>query len=316
VRRILLPAALLGALALAGSAAAAARPAPPPYVKGTVVGGNFPIRVLSSVTPPVALFGDKVTASVIVLADRKWIDPTLLRPVVDFALYRPVAPPTKHESDNGRLIDIQWTWTLRCLSAKCVPIVPPSDTEHVFHFPAGRIEYLNTDGKIEWAAGARFPAVKVLSDISPSIAAFVMANRRAKWQYQLTPAAVAYRISPALVFWLAVVLAGICAAAALAIATRWVVRLRSPAPVASSGVPVSSLEQALALFFWAGQHGDETLQRKALERVAAELPLDVSDLSGVTRELAWSPETPEEDEVEAISARAGVPAHHENGAGG
>ena len=78
---------------------------------------------------------------------------------------------------------------------------------------------------------------------------------------------------------------------------------------------VSSLEQALTLFFWAGRHGDETLQRKALERVAAELPIDVSNLSDETRELAWSPELPEEDEVEAISERAGVPAHHEDGAG-
>ena len=46
------------------------------------------------------------------------------------------------------------------------------------------------------------------------------------------------------------------------------------------------LERALALFFWAGQQGDETLQRKALERVAAELPFDVANLSDETRELA------------------------------
>ena len=48
------------------------------------------------------------------------------------------------------------------------------------------------------------------------------------------------------------------------------------------------------------------MQRKALERVAAELPFDVADLSDATREIAWSPETPEEDEVEAISEKAGV----------
>ena len=87
-----------------------------------------------------------------------------------------------------------------------------------------------------------------------------------------------------------------------------------PVPLAvavAAGPASSSLERALAVFFWAGRRGDETLQRKALERVAAELPLDVADLSDATRELAWSPETPEEDEVEAISERAGVPAHHE-----
>ena len=73
----------------------------------------------------------------------------------------------------------------------------------------------------------------------------------------------------------------------------------------------------LSIAVWRfGRFGDETLQRKALERVADELPLDVVDLSEIARELAWSPETPEGDEVEAISERAGVPVHPEerNGA--
>jgi hypothetical protein len=312
VRRIL-PAALLGALALAGSAAAAP-PATVPYVNHTIVGGHFPLRAFASMTPPVALFGDAVKATVVVLADKKWVDPSRIRPDVRFALYKPVGPPTSHVSEVGRLVEIRWTWMLRCLTAKCVPIAPPSNTTRVFHFPTARIQYLDPGGNVAWTATARFPAIEALSDLSPSIIAFYKTNQRVKWQYQPTPAAVSYRISPSLVFWLTVLLAAICAAAAVAISTRWVIRLRSPV-VAAPEAELPSLERALALFFWAGQHGDETLQRKALERVAAELPFDVSDLSSETRELAWSPEMPEEDEVEAISERAGVPAHHENGPG-
>jgi hypothetical protein len=313
VKRIL-PAALLGALAIAGSAAAAP-PATVPYVNHTIVGGHFPLRAFASITPPVALFGDAVKATVVVLADKKWVDPSRIRPDVRFALYKPVGPPTSHESEVGRLVEIRWTWMLRCLTAKCVPIAPPSNTEHVFHFPTARIQYLDPGGNVAWIATTRFPAIETLSNLSPTILAYYQANQRIKWQYQLTPAAVSYRISPSLVFWLAVLLAGICAAGAVAIATRWVQRLRSPVAVAAPDAELPSLERALALFFWAREHGDETLQRKALERVAAELPIDVSDLSDETRELAWSAETPEEDEVEAISERAGVPAHHENGAG-
>jgi hypothetical protein len=311
--RWILPAALLGALALAGSAAAAP-PLPPPYVIHTVIGGHAPIRVLTSVTPPVTSFGDAVTATVVVVADRKWVDPSRVRPRVQFSPYEQVAPPTSHESENGRLVEIRWAWKLRCLTAKCVPIVPPSDLRHVFHFAAARIQYLGPDGKVAWTTKTRFPAVEVLSSISPGIVTYLNVNKAVKWQYQLTPAAVSYRVSPSLLFLVAVLLSGICVAAAFVIATRWVVRLRSPVAVTGPDMSLPPLERALALFFWAGRRGDETLQRKALERVAAELPTDVSDLSNVTRELAWSPELPEEDEVEAISEQAGVPAHHEGGA--
>ncbi len=312
--RRLVSAALLGALAFAGSAAAAVPPVP--YVHSTVVGGHRPVRATASITPPVQLFGDTVTATVVVLADRKWIDPSRLRPVVDFAPYAEIKPPTKHQSEHGRLVEMEWTWTLRCLTAACVPVVPPSDLRHVFRFPLARIQVVGANGKVEYSAGARFPALEVLSEISPGIVAFLHENKALKWQYQLAPPAVAYRFSPGLVFWAALLLACVCAAAGLTIATRWAMRFRSAAPVVAAGPPLSSLERALALFFWAGRRGDETLQRKALERVAAELPLDVAGLSDATRELAWSPETPEEDEVEAISEQAGVPAHHGDGTGG
>jgi hypothetical protein len=104
-------------------------------------------------------------------------------------------------------------------------------------------------------------------------------------------------------------LAAVCIAAGVGLIARWILRLRTPYAVAAAGASSSSLERALAVFFWAGSRGDETLQRKALERVAAELPFDVADLSDATREIAWSPETPGADEVEALSAKAGVLAH-------
>ncbi len=309
-----LPALVLAALALTGSAAATVTPSPPTVRDGSAVGGKLPIRVIAEVSPPVQLFGNSVTATVTVLADRKFVDPTRLRLHVGFLPYRPIALPVKHERETGRLIDIQWTWTLRCLTVTCVPIVPPSDTEHVFHFEPARVDYLRSNGKAAWAARARFPAVEALSEISPGIVAFLRNYKRLEWQYDIAPPAPSYRVSPALVFWLALALAAVCAAGGITLVTRWVLRFRSPTAV-TARPQISSLERALALFFWAGRRGDETLQRKALERVAAELPPDVADLSDATRELAWSPDMPEVDEVEAISAQAGVLTHHENGAG-
>ena len=82
------------------------------------------------------------------------------------------------------------------------------------------------------------------------------------------------------------------------------------------GAPTPYLERALALFFWANARGDETLQRKALERVADELPFDVHELSETAHALAWSPETPDEEDVQAISQRAGVALRPEERNGG
>jgi hypothetical protein len=270
------------------------------------------LRATASVSPPVQLFGNDVTARVSVIVDSTRVDPARLRVAAKFAPFAPVRPPQEVQTGSGRYVQTTWTWTLRCLAAACVPVAPPSDVSHDFGFPPAQISGFGVNGRSVYRAHVFFPAVEVLSQISPSERAFIVAHKRVQWRYQLAPAAGdAYRLPPGLVFWLAVVLAGLCCAAALVLAGRWALGLRKPAAATAPALPASYLERALALFFWANARGDETLQRKALERVADELPLDVVDLSEIARELAWSPETPEGDEVEAISERAGVLVHPE-----
>jgi hypothetical protein len=305
-----LPAALLLALAVAAPATASG-----PHVHKTAIGRENPVAAFATVDPPVHLFGEAVTAKVTVIADTKRVDPARIRVSTNFAPYAQAEPPTEARSANGRIVQETWTWTLRCLTAACLPVVPPSDLYHFFSFSPAFVHYVGTDGKAA-TIHARFPIVEELSEVSHGIVSYLTINKVINWQYQLTPAAAArYSVPPGLVFWAALALAALLGAAGLAVLGRWVLALRAPDETAAPALPPSYLERALALFFWANAHGDETLQRKALERVADELPLDVIDLSDAARELAWSPETPEEDEVEAISERAGVPAHHESGAG-
>jgi hypothetical protein len=299
MKRALLAAALV---ALVTAAPAAAKPKPP-------------LRATTSLSPPVALFANGVTARVSVIADTKRVDRARLRVTVNFAPYEPVGQPREIHTGSGRYVQTTWTWKLRCLTPVCAPVSPPSDVFHDFSFPPAQVRGFGVNGR-PYRAHVFFPQLKVLSQVSPREQAFIEAHKHIKWLYQLTPAAGdAYRLPPGLVFWLAVALAGLCGAAALVLAGRWALGLRSPA-AAAPALPASYLERALALFFWANARGDETLQRKALERVADELPLDVVDLSEIARELAWSPETPEGEEVEAISERAGVLVHPEeqNGA--
>ena len=69
--------------------------------------------------------------------------------------------------------------------------------------------------------------------------------------------------------------------------------------------PGTPLERALAVLRYAHEHGDETLQRKAFERVAGELGVKRADeLTAIARELAWSQRTPEDEEVEEFAEQA------------
>jgi hypothetical protein len=308
--RRLLPLALLVGLVAAAPAAGAGVPK-------TAIGSVNPIAVSATVNPPVQTFGDSITARVTMLADTRLVDPARIRLIAPaFAPFQQTAPPTVVRTVSGRLLQETWTWSLRCLTKACVPTVPPSDVYHFFRFTPAHVHYLGLDGKIRLNFPAFFPLVELVSEVSPGIVNYLANNKVINWQYQLSPAtATGYRLPPGLVFWAALAIAAVLAAAGLAVAARWALRFRAP-PVLAPALPPSYLERALALFFWANARGDETLQRKALERVADELPLDVIDLSETARALAWSPETPEGEEVEAISERAGVPAHHEDGAGG
>jgi hypothetical protein len=312
MRRVALLVALLGALAVAAPAFAT-----PPGVHKTAIGQENPIGVSATLTSPVNLFGDPMTARVVVVADTKWVSPARIRLVTDFAPFTQIKPPTIVRRTDGRLFEETWTWSLHCVDVACVPTVPPSDLYHFFHLAPARVRVLGAHGAIKQRYHARFPTVEELSQISPGTVAYLTTNKTINWQYQLaTAAARPFHVAPVLVFWLAIVIAALLGAAGLAVLGRWALSFRAAAQVAAPALPASYLERALALFFWANEHGDETLQRKALERVADELPLDVIDLSDAARELAWSPERPEEDEVEAISERAGVPAHHEDGVSG
>ncbi len=279
------------------------------------------LKATATFAPPVQLFGNTVTARVSVVTDTTRVDPARLHVIAKFSPYTPVAPPKELHSGSGRYVQTTWTWKLSCLTAVCVPLSssssPSSIPSHVFGFPPAQIRGPGTNGKPTYKAHAFFPQLEMLSQVSPRENTYIRAHKHIQWQFPLPPAAGdAYRLPPGLVFWLALALAGLCGAAALVVGGRWALRLRQPVPATTAGVPTPYLERALALFFWANARGDETLQRKALERVADELPFDVHELSETAHALAWSPETPDEEDVQAISQRAGFAVRPEERNGG
>jgi hypothetical protein len=310
MRRAVVTAAVLAALAVAAPASARV-PVIPPVHGGSVLGQKLPLKVYASVTPPVQRFGDPITAQVAVVADRKWVAPANVRVTARFAPYQAAGPSTVVRTYNGRLLQMTWSWKLHCLTVQCLPETKSSDIARIFHFARARVSYLSPTGAVRYSQQAAFQSIVVYSELSPAVVKGLRAHQ-VDWQAPLTPvASPSYRFPPGLAFWLAASLAVVFGVAALALVTRWALQFR-PQATTRSAAGVSSLERALTLFFWARAHDDETLQRKALERVADELPFDVRDLSEETRALAWSPEAPDEEDVEGISERAGI-VHRRNG---
>jgi hypothetical protein len=186
-----------------------------------------------------------------------------------------------------------------------------SDLSRVFRLVPAKIRYRLAGSTHSLSLRARFPKIQVDSQLNPKVVTFLEKKNTLDWQFPLTPvAAPHYRVSPTHAFWLSIALAVVLGTLGLALAGRWVWQFRPSRVAQGPAIPTSSLERALTLFFWARANDDDTLQRKALERVADELPFDVHDLSETAHALAWSPETPDEEDVQAISERAGI---HRNG---
>ena len=298
-------AAVLAALAAVAPASAAGIGVPKVH-GGSVLGQDLPLKVYASIDPGVHLFGDPITAQVAVVADRKWVAPANVHVIVHFHPYQTPGLRPWSEPATGAFCKSPGRGSCTASRAKCLPVTKTSDLARVFKFSPAHIEYVAPTGQVRYSLDARFPRIAVLSELSPSEVTAIQ-NRAVHWYSQLTPLpAPDYRVSPNLLYWLSLALAALLGATGLALASRWALQFRPARAAQGPAFGSSSLERALTLFFWARAHDDETLQRKALERVADELPYDVHDLSETARELAWSEETPEEEEVQEISERAGI----------
>jgi hypothetical protein len=268
--------------------------------------GVPPLRAYVNVQPALHLFGDTVHARLTVLADRRRIDPASVRVAATFAPYELVERPQLREVRGGRFDQLTWSWTLRCLSAKCLPGGSPKKESRVFRFPDAQVGTLRPDGKFDVRLTAAWPGVEVLSRLNPGVARDLRARGVYDWRYSIAPVAPpTFRIRPLLLSALALAVAASLVAAALAVAVLWYLGIR-PRAATAPRAEGTSLARALSFLTWAHKHGDETLQRKAFERVGDELGVVHTEngLSETAHELAWRPEPPEDAEVQTFARQA------------
>ena len=303
-RRLLL--AAVAALAAAAPAAASL----PLIPSGSSVGDGVPFKAYASLTPPVHLFGDPVTATIAVVADTKWVDPARLRVTASFRPYQPIEAPTvlrlQHRPLRADHVDVD-----AALPERAVRAAFPAERQRArLPLPARARELRRA--RRQDVVRAHDAVAAGRGDLADRPGG-ARRHRATGWDCR---GARTSRRSPrrrtasgrASLYWLSLSLAAVLGCAALLLAGRWGLAMR---PQRASGPTLSAsatpLERALVLLAWARQHDDETLQRKALERVADELGTEVAGIDELTekaRELAWSSRGPESEEVDSFSKQA------------
>jgi hypothetical protein len=265
------------------------------------------IEAVASVEPRIILFGDTIRAQVDVLLDRGKVDPASVRVSSEFVPWEIAGPQTRVRRDAGQRTYLRTTFTLRCTSSPCLPANDASALE----FNAGRLSYSKPGATpserksvaIDW------PLLLVYSRFAAANLEGPAASSVVPWRGDLDafPAAN-YRISPAVLLPVLLVLAAILAVAGAALAYVAIPR-RKPAPEPEpepepEPLPtLTPLEQALELLEDAGRADGVEDRRRALELVAEVLDLEHPDLARAARTLAWSEDDPVVEQTSGLATR-------------
>ena len=239
--------------------------------------------VSASIRPSVHLFGDPVTAELVVVADKALVDPGTVRVRPDFSPYTPTGPRRVERSETAAGARFRFTFTIRCLEEDCAP-----DSSHrVIDLPGTAVFYRFRSASGPGTAIVDWPSVAVAARVPTE------ALSPERWRAGVTSMpAVTYTRSPARTS-IGLLVASI-ALALLGVALVWwysraAAEVETPAGE-SEAIRASALERALQLAREASLDGDSPERRKAFERVARELTVSgLPDLTERARALAWAP---------------------------
>jgi hypothetical protein len=263
------------------------------------------MTISTSVEPRVQLFGDPVEARIDLLFDRRRVLPAAnkIRIEAPFSPFEVVDAPTVERAESGDLVHLRYTYRLLCLDRRCATGSPRTDVQ----LPAVRVFYSLADIRQRANDSAQWPTVSVASQLTRADL------QQARWRANRDLPAVSYAIAPgtlAALLALAAVLAllGAAGVGAPLFAAKRVAPVLGPD--AEDGLP--PLDRALAAVRRVFDSGEVPDRRRALERLSRELGLaGEPQLATRARELAWSPEPPSPDEVDALAADV----HAVNGTG-
>jgi hypothetical protein len=231
--------------------------------------------------PRTSLFGDPVTARVVVAVDRRRIDPDELALNGRFTPYERVGDVEVQRRDVGHETQLVYTVPLRCDEFACLP----REGRATFRFKPARLG----------AALVRWPALEVGSRINLS------EQQALRFRANLAPLPESTsRVSPTLVAIVAFSLAGVLTLLAGFLVARVARRAwrRKPA------LDLPPVERALLLLEWTRNRVNGMDRRRALELLAGALEgEDRRELAGEARALAWSDDSPSPEQATRLARR-------------
>ena len=241
-----------------------------------------PGRTLSATTdvyPRTSLFGDTLTARLLVVVDRRRLDPDRVDVRTPFGPFEVVGEPARVRRDIGHETQLAYTYTLRCHEFLCLP-------------RGGRLPFRFRPARVNGIA-VRWPGIEVATRINESeLNAF-------RYRAVLSPLPhPTYRVAPAM---LALLTLG---AAAILLAVAGLIGVRASRRVWARRAPELDLppvERALLMLRWTRAGED---RRRALELLAEALDDERRrDLARASRKLAWSDAAPTPEEAEELTRR-------------
>jgi hypothetical protein len=262
------------------------------------------LRLRTSISPRVHLFGEPVTAEAEFVVDPARIDPSGLQLEARFFPYTQVAAE-RTETAAGDLVRIRYRFRLSCTRTACLP----SGDKREIQLETARVAYGRRDtaespdgvsvGTVRAQDIVGWPTFEVTSRLGP------FDVERAHWRAELgelPPPSV--RATPTA---LGAALLGSSALLALLgtalVASQLLRRPDGTAAADDEQRPQTPLERALAGVLASSANGAGPEQRKSLERLARELSAGGrSELAARARRLAWSPRQAGRAEVESFAA--------------
>lgn len=265
------------------------------------------IETVRTLDPTTHLFADDARARLDVIVDRRLLDPARVRVSANFEPYETVGGVARSRSDLGQYTRLRFDYTLRCLTADCIPVRLESilgeqeegrGERRTFRFPPSQVRYDDPDDDLPSVLrSVSWPALTSVSRLSE-------AQADAEFPFRLSPTplpALSYRVPPPIFTAGALVLGlGLVLVPALA-AMRWW-RRRRPVVEEAPAAGLSPLERARALLIWSSERTSPD-RRRALSNYAAELSrADGNGAADDALALAWSRPVPSADAVLSLAA--------------
>jgi hypothetical protein len=235
------------------------------------------LAATADVFPRTFLFGDTVTARLVVALDRRRVAPDRLDVRTRFRPFETVGDVLRTRRDIGHETQLTYTFTLRCNEFLCLP-------------RGGRIPFRFTPARVG-PIRVPWPALEVGTRINESeLNAF-------RYRAILTPLpSTTYRTTPRTLAAVTLGAAGILLLLAAVIGARIARRVwarRAPE------LDLSPVERALLILRWTRDGED---RRRALELLAEALDQESRrDLSRAARKLAWSDAAPTRREADELA---------------